>query len=374
MEERKPPVRVLMVLTRPCAANGLAMVAKNYCAAFDPGDVTVDLVAPNPLPEGDARALAARGGKSFVLKNRNTRQLGYILRLARIVRAGHYDIVHAHGNSATLYTEMLAAKFGGARVRIAHSHNTGCTYRLLHKLLNRPFQKSCTHAFACGQEAGEWLFPGRPFTVMNNAVDVPAFGFDAALRAKTRAALGYEDGARVFGHVGSFTARKNQSFLLEAFALTHAQSPSARLLLVGGGPEQGAARARAAALGLSDAVCFYGETDNAAPLYSAMDAFCLPSLAEGLPLTLVEAQSAGLPCLASERVTRQADVTGLVSFLPLEKEAWAGAMLALQAQGRASERAKRLAQIAAAGYDIRENAEKVASLYRRLAEEAVCRR
>ena len=240
-------------------------------------------------------------------------------------------------------------------------------------LLNGPFQRLCTHAFACGQDAGNWLFPGRPFTVMNNAVDTSAFAFDADARSASRAALGIRGDAMVLGHVGSFTPRKNHGFLLEVFALVRAKEPNAQLLCVGGGPELAAIREKAKALGVLDGVCFYGETADTAPMYQAMDAFLLPSFSEGLPFTLIEAQAAGLPCFASAQVTREADMTGLVRFLPLDANAWADAVLAAPPEDRAVMREKRLADIAAAGYGLHENAEKIAALYRAMTEEAPCR-
>ncbi len=365
-------LKALNILTVRFAANGITAFIMNYDRNMARQGLCADFVMPNEPPERVAREIAARGGRVFVLPQRNRSPISYMRALSRIVREGGYDVVHAHGNSATLYVEMRAAARGGARIRIAHSHNTSCKQKLADRLLRPLFYKSYTHALACGQAAGEWLFPERPFAVVQNAVDTRAFAFDPQMRQGVRARLDL-CAAPVVCHVGSFNVQKNHTFLLAAFAALAGRMPDARLLLVGDGPLLAEARAQAERLRLSGRVCFAGTVTSAAPYLCAADAFVLPSLYEGLPFTLVEAQCAGLPCLVSEAVTREAFLTPDVAARSVTggdaAERWAAALeAALHARSDEAARARASAAAVKAaekqGFSIEHNAEALLRLYR----------
>ncbi|MEZ4510037.1 MAG: glycosyltransferase, partial [Eubacteriales bacterium] len=267
-----------------------------------------------------------------------------------------------------LALEMLAAKRGGARIRLPHSHNTTCKMKVADKLLRGLFYKSYTNAMACSAAAGEWLYPNRAFEVWNNAIDANRFRYDAALREQTREHLGITPEERVILHIGAFNEQKNQAFLLEAFALFLERNGRARLLLTGDGERRSSCEARAETLGISRQVEFLGLRDDIPALLSAADIFALPSLHEGLPLTLVEAQCAGLPCIASDFVTKESALTQLVSFSPIDKaEAFADALAGVMQIDRAAASKEAITRIAEAGYDISQNAERLMQRYETLA-------
>ena len=365
------PVRLLMVLTVRFAQNGIANSVLNYVSRLDPARVRCDLVSPNN-PEAGARAAFERtGGRVFVLGGRNRNPVSYIRKLSRITRARQIEIVHAHGNSATLYVEMRAASLGGANVRIPHSHNTTCKMKVADRLLRRTFYKSYTNAFACSQAAGEWLFPNLPFEVLNNAVDTERFGYSERTRGETRAALEIRADSFTVCHVGAFNEQKNQAFLLCAFAELLQTKPDAVLLLIGGGELLSFCRARAKSLGIESRVRFLGWRDDVPALLAAADAFALPSLHEGLPLSLVEAQCAGLWCLASDRVTKESALTPHVAFCPIEDaRAFAQALLDAPKLNRAKESKIAIASVKAAGFDAKMNAEQLMQRYELLAGRA----
>ena len=365
--EKTEAPRVLEVVTVRFAENGITAFVKNMLSAVDPARVSFGLVCPNEPSASDRAMLDARHIPVYVLPMRNRRPLRYLGRLAHIVSDGGYGAVHAHGNSATLYLEMLAAKRGGAHVRIPHSHNTTCSMKAADRLLRPLFAHSYTHALACGEAAGRWLYGARPFTVAQNAVDTARFAYDGdkaeATRASVRAALSIPANAPVYVHVGTFNRQKNHAFLLDCFAALTKRHPGAVLLLLGGGPLADAMATQADAYGIGDQVRFLGPVPDAAPYLSAADAFLLPSLHEGLPFTLLEAQCAGLPCLVSDAVTRDAGLVDTVRFLPLSDgpAAWAAAADALlpdadgQKRKLASQRG--VAAVEAAGYGLQSGAE-----------------
>lgn len=367
-------MRVLVINTVPTGKNGMTNVIFNLYGAMDRRDITVDYVAVNEPDPEYVRQINAGGGQVFILRRTFPNVVGYYVGLRRLIRRGKYDIVHAHGNSATLALEMRAARSAGCPVRIAHSHNTTCRYRLLHKMLTPAFGRDCTHRLACGTDAGKWLYGKADFTVLHNGVDTERFAFDPRTRARIREQFGIRDGDVVIGHVGAFVAAKNQSFLADVFDALAENEESYRLMFVGDGPLRHAVERKMAELHPEDKVIFVGNTDWVEEYLSACDLIVMPSLFEGLPLTLIEEQANGLSCIVSDNITREADKTGKLVFLPLSCGAakWAETVRQVSAKQHRTEEDARIAAetVARCGYDIRTNAQELKRYYERaLAEQ-----
>ena len=315
---------------------GVESVVMNYYRHIDRDKVQFHFLCDEDsvaIPYDEIQAL---GGKVTLIPPYQ-RVLRYHRELKKVLKEGHYPIVHSHINTLSVFS-LFAAKCAGVPVRIAHSHSTTSPKefkRNIAKLLLRPFAKVfATQYFACSEHAGRWLFGNRAFdkgqvTVLNNAIDLEKFKPDEASRAAKRRALKIADGTLVLGHVGRFMPQKNHTFLMDVFAKVHAQRPDSVLLLVGQGPLEGEIKAKAARLGLADAVIFAGQRDDVNELYRAMDVLLLPSLYEGLGMVLIEAQASGCRALASENVPAVAKATDLLTFIPLTDgtDAWAAAVL-----------------------------------------------
>ncbi|HPT77499.1 MAG TPA: glycosyltransferase family 1 protein [Candidatus Atribacteria bacterium] len=357
-------MRVLIIATTKFEMDGITHVILNYYRAMDKSGMQIDFAVPNELDAGLRQELEQAGSAIYRLNSRLKHPLAYIRQLSRLVRENKYDIVHAHGNSATLYLEMIAAKKGGARVRLPHSHNTTCRHKLVDKLLRPMFYKSYTHGFACGQKAGEWLFGSRPFEIINNGIDLSKYSFDAQIRENYRSQYGFAE-KKVIGHVGTFNYQKNHEFLIDIFSELYKLDPSYRLLLVGDGTLKEETEQKVTALKLNDAVTFAGKTPEVPGLLQAMDMLVLPSRYEGLPLTLIEAQAACLPCFVSDVVSPEAGVTELVSYIPLEEPAnkWAQIIHGAVAVDREAIRDRIHSNLTDAGYSIYNNARHMKSLY-----------
>ena len=219
-----------------------------------------------------------------------------------------------------------------------------------------------THLYACGEEAGRWMFHGHPFSVLNNAIDSAAFQYNEKTRRQYRDELGILEHTLLVGHVGRFMQAKNHMFLLDIFCALLKRQPDSKLLLVGQGELEPAVREKAEALDISDKVVFAGVRDDVYCLYQAMDVFVFPSLFEGLGIVAVEAQAAGLPCVVSDHVPAECKKTrDLVKFFSLEAGAdrWAEEILRLAK----TQRRDTTAEIRENGYDIQENAEKLQQFY-----------
>lgn len=276
-----------------------------------------------------------------------------------------YCIVHLHTESSLSIINSLFLAARGTRVRIAHSHSTQTNRVLLHKCLRPIFVRTCTHFLACSKDAGIWLFGRRlmeqaKVKVIRNAVDASAYAYDRNVSVEVKRELGIT-GRFVIGHVGRFSAVKNHEFLIDVFREVHRNDPKALLLLVGKGETEPVIREKVKKLGLTDDVLFLGLRSDVDMLMQAMDIFVLPSLYEGLPVTLIEAQAAGLPVIAASSITDESDITGLVAFVSLDEsvERWALEILSRKLQGRRN----RGLEIQQKGYDVRKVSQELQDFY-----------
>ena len=200
-------------------------------------------------------------------------------------------------------------------------------------------------------------------TVLPNGIPLREFAFDQEIRQGVRAEWQAGDTTLVMGHVGRFTAQKNHDFLLDVFAELHREQPNSILVLAGIGELQQAARQKAEELGLAEAVRFLGFRSDVARLLQGMDVFVMPSLYEGFPVTAVEAQAAGLPCVFSDTITREAKILEAVEYLPLDAplQRWADAILGLAGT---TQRDACYQELARKGYDVKTMAERLLRIYR----------
>lgn len=358
-------MKVLVINTVSFRLNGVTSVIMNYYRNMDRTDMQTDFVVINEISD-EFRAELEENGATVYHIPRKKDPLEYMRALYRVCKNGGYDVVHIHGNSAMMLPDVLPALWARVPVRVVHSHSTSCSHKLLNKLFKPLFHRCYTHRVACGEDAGRWLFGERPFTVLKNGVDLNKYRFDPTVRAEYRRKLG-ADGRIIIGHVGNYIALKNQSFLLDAFAYIAARDGRYRLLFLGAGELLDSVKEKAAALGLEDKVCFLGNTTEVAQYMQAMDVLTLPSKHEGLPVVLVEAQAAGLPCVVSDRVAKEANLTDSLQYLPIDDAAmWADALMQVDVdeQRRLARRDDWQRCVAEAGYDIVANADKLKGLYK----------
>lgn len=279
-----------------------------------------------------------------------------------------YRVLHSHIRSyASLYLP-IAKRFGVKTIIHSHSTSNGSGAQArVKKLLQYPLRHQADVLMACSTEAGQWLYGedaccGDKFVLLPNGVDLSRFTPDEDVRLKYREDMGLRD-SFVIGHVGRLHEAKNHSFLLEAFAIAHERNDAARLLLVGDGELRGEIEEKIGTLGIGDAVIMTGNRQDVPQLMQCMDVLAFPSRWEGMPVTLVEAQSAGLPCLISDNITHDVDLSPLIRRLPIDDAgAWAAELL------RRRERLDVSGRIARSGFDIRDSSKKLCEIYEALAE------
>lgn len=315
--------------------------------------------------------IRALGGKIFSVSARNKGFLKNRLAVDEFFRTHpEYRIVHQHVSSLTYVTPLTCAHKYGVPVRIVHCHNTreagSSLHHYLHLWNQRTLKSYATDYFACSEAAARWLcgkeqYKAGKYAVINNAIEADRFVYDPELRGKMRLALGVEN-KFVVGHVGRFFYQKNHAFLVDIFKVVHDHHPEAVLLLVGDGELREEIEMKIRDLGLQDFVIMAGVRSDIPDLLQAMDVFVVPSHYEGLCIALIEAQAAGLSCLASASIPVDAAITGLVEMIALDKgaEFWAEKVNRVFDH---QERGNTLDQIIAQGYDVGEVARHLQDLY-----------
>lgn len=361
-------VRVLQVCG--ALAGGVGTVLMNYYRHIDRSKVQFDFLTHGEPEEATRAEVEALGGMVTVITPKSTSLWRNLRETRRYINPGTpHQVVHVHTASPTSFVYLLAARLAGKPVRVVHSHATdlesppGSLQHRIHGVLQPALRWTATDLLACSRAAGDWLYGvrARPSVrVLPNAIDVERFRFSPVLRQQLRRRLGVED-RLVIGNIGRFAEQKNHKLLVEIFAEIVRLDQSAVLLLVGEGPLVEGVKSQVNAAGLTDRVQFLGLRDDIPGLLQAMDLFLLPSLFEGLPLVLVEAQAAGLPCLASATITDEVRLTELLRFLGLEQgpDVWAAEALAMANDRRRSD----TALIGEVSYDIRIAAERLGAFY-----------
>ena len=364
-------IRVLHMIASLNVGGSQTMMMNIY-RNIDREKIQFDFVIDHPDETYFAAEIEALGGRVFTLPIFRGVNAGEIRRDWSNFFYTHpeYRILHSHARSYAALFLPVAKKHGLKTIIHSHSTNSGSGVRgAVKSVLQLPLRAQADVLMACSRGAGEWLFGAQAcrserFVLLPNGIDTRRFVSAPEKRAQYRRELGLE-GKYVIGHVGRFFDMKNHSFLLDVFQKVHEREPETVLLLVGEGPLQQAAARKAAELGVAEQVLMTGKRDDVPELLGAMDVFAFPSLWEGLPMTVVEAQAAGLPCVLSDTVTREVDLSPLVEYLPLgDAEVWASALLRRRARQDVTQ------AIVDAGFDIRSTARTLTELYIRLDREA----
>lgn len=361
------PLRVLQIMGI-VESGGVEAVIMNYYRNIDKNKVQFDFVmhkGGNPYYIAEVQSMDAR---VYEITPYSKNIIAFTYEIYKIIKDGHYDIVHSNMNALSCFP-LFAAWLAGAKVRILHNHTTDTKAEGLRTVLKRtlrPFAKMFANNYwACSELAAEWMYGKQAVnagkvTIINNAIDLDKFAFNQEKRDKLRKELGLE-GKFIIGHVGRFVKQKNHEFLIDIFAEVAKEKENAVLVLIGEGPLMESIKSKVANLHLTDKVIFLGVRNDVADLYNVMDVFALPSFYEGLPVVGVEVQANGLPFLCSDQVTREILISDSIKLLPLNDGTgkWAEEILNTNRVSLA----ETLKSMQKAGFDIRNEAIRLGDRY-----------
>ena len=289
--------------------------------------------------------------------------------LKKLMSEYKYEAVHAH-TMFNIGWIMLAAKQMNIPVRVAHAHSaldngSGFKKGIYETAMRRMILSCATDLVACGVDAGKRLFGEKAFTergqLILNGIDTAQFAFDSEKREKIRKELGVQD-RFVVGHAGHLAPVKNQKFLIELMPELLTKKANAILLLLGEGEERKMLEDKISELGLQNNVIMTGNVPNVYDYLCAMDVFAFPSLYEGMPLSIVEVQANGLPCIISDRVPKDVFITDLLTPLSIDNaEPWIDAICKAQR----NEPEKYATILKESGFDISTTVRKFYNIYER---------
>ena len=299
------------------------------------------------------------GGKIYRIPSKSQSVKKFKEQLSKLIKENKYEYVLRITSSAMGFMDLKIAKKAGAKICSVRSSNSsdggGLKAFVAHRLGRLLYNKYVDVKFAPSDLAAEYTFGKKAVdsgnvTILHNAVDLNVFHYDKDGREIVRKEFNISKDKLVIGHIGRFMTQKNHIFLLDIFKEICDKNDNAVLMLVGKGELEQQIKDKIKLLGLTEKVIFTGIRADIPQMLSAMDVFVFPSFYEGMPNTVIEAQSTGLPCVIADTITKEADITGLVNYLSLNDSAkvWAEKALSIVEKERRDTKADFIKN----GYDI----------------------
>lgn len=316
-------IRVLHVVPN-MQVGGLETFIMNIYKNIDRDKIQFDFLEHYKEESAYDEQIRSLGGNIYHFSLRNDNNIfRYIINLNKFFKEHkEYKIIHCHMESIGSLVFFIA-RFHGIKICIGHSHTTSANKNIkgfVKKMISKPFKFFTDYNFACSKEAGKYLFGKKEFEVISNAIDMKKFVFNKKIRNKLRKEFHLEN-SFVIGHVGRMDKGKNQLFLLDIFNSYQKVDPNSFLVLIGDGEDREKIVHKINNYGLNDKVLLLGIRKDVYELYSMFDMFVFPSLFEGLPLTLIEAEVNGLTCLASDNISKECIISDKIHFLDVNENA-----------------------------------------------------
>lgn len=325
--------KVLEVFGEPISRGGQESYVMTTLQNMDLSDLKVDLFTPYYCDNQEFLEFINRiGGK--IIHNDLPFIVGGSRReiipcFDRYLKEHKYDIVHIHSGSTSVlaYYAKVASKNGVKKI-IVHSHSSGSKENLKHLLVKlytyKIFNKYATDFCAASPEAAIWKYPRNVLPdvkILNNGIDLLKYKFSPNIRRQMRNNLQISDDCIVLGHVGRFTAEKNQIYIVNMLKRYISIYPNddVKLILIGSGNELDKVKQKVRDLDLDNKIYFMGALGNISDYLQAMDVFLFPSVYEGLGIAGIEAQATGLPVICSMGIPKTMKVTNNVTFIDLNK-------------------------------------------------------
>jgi glycosyltransferase involved in cell wall biosynthesis len=363
------PIRILHVI-HGMDCGGAENMIMNLYRFIDRNKVQFDFLVHTQKKCYFDEEIKQLGGNIYnVIYYKGTNLISYRKAVNNFFQNNHnFKAVHGHvGSCAHIYLET-AKKYG--IFTIAHSHSINPSFfslkNIMYKLGALRTRKIADYFFGCSNDAGRDRFGndivnGNKYHTFKNAIDAPKYSVNEKMNQAVRDEFGLND-KFVIGHIGSFNLPKNHEFLLKIFKIILQLDDECVLMLVGDGELKSQIEQQAIDLEIHNKIIMTGIRSDVHRLLQGMDCFVLPSLWEGFPLVIVEAQSAGLKCIISDKVPSECDITGNVEIIPLNvgEKTWAKHILAYKS---AYKKENMLQTIIDAGFDIKDNTKWLQEFY-----------
>lgn len=366
-------MKKVLVIVQQLRRGGVEVAAINFASHLDPKKYEINYYLQKVESEQDKELIDIINNSNSKIIIRSNTAKNYIQQYQdalRVMREENYDIVHSH---VMFYNGiiMLAAKKCGIKKRVSHSHATKWNhketlpFKIYRAFMRKLINKFATDKLACSTAAGSYMYGEKEYSksgqFLANGIDIGRYSLNNETRTKKRSELSVKNDEILVGHIGTIYRIKNQVFLVEIFAEMLKSNPNLKLILAGEILDGDKIDELSRALGVEDKVIMLGQRTDVAELLQAFDIMIFPSLNEGLPVSLIEAQASKLPCLISDEVTTEVKYNSNVDFMPLEESAykWSKRAFELLNIDRNSVDISELTK----NYDIEKVAEKLDDIY-----------
>lgn len=315
-------MRVLQIVGS-LGRGGAETMITNYQKAANLYDCYFDYIIHDTKKDGYESVVKKLGSRIIIIKKpRNIGFFNYIKQLVNVIKEyGPFDAVHSHTDYQA-FMVVIASKIAHVPVCVVHSHTT--KYTFLQKIVNRIIFFVCNPVrLSCGREAGNMLFGNNNFFILNNAIPVKDYcNLNYSNINSLVKEFSIPNGYKIIGQVGRLVKLKNHKFTLEVLCELK-KTGNYLLFIVGSGEDELELEELCKKYSLEENVKFLGSRSDMCDIYHLFDVLVMPSFFEGLPMTLLEAQSSGIPCICSDNISRESDrKLDLVSFLPLDVKLW----------------------------------------------------
>lgn len=361
------PIRILQMIGSLNVGGSQSMIINIY-KALDREKIQFDFVIDHSEHIYYKEMLENMGAKIYVMPSYKGYNVFEIINAWKKFFREHseYKIMHTHVRSYASIFLPIAKRSGVKTVIHSHSTSNGGGLKALYKyILQYPLRYQGDYFLGCSVESGIWLFgkkvvKSQRYMTIRNGIDINKYIYNECVRKKIRTEFGFADMHTVYGHIGRFHESKNYPFLLSVFYEICKVDSNARLLLVGDGTLRGEIEQEIERLSLTERVLITGLRDDIPEIIQGIDCFLFPSRWEGLPVTLVEVQAAGIPCIVSNRITREVELSDLITYLSIDNgvNEWVKKASSLK-----KVREDNLKRIKDRGFDITESANTLSKIY-----------
>jgi len=366
-------LEVLCVTTK-LSIGGVQTFFVNYAPLLVKYGIVLDFVVQTNEPQVFDELMQDLGSKIFTVTSINVSKRKFMSDIKKILKSNpNISIVHAHQNFSNIFS-LWAAKECHVPVRISHSHNNYESNSFIKECARNLFRITlplfATDYWACSNQAAQWLYGKRQKDVccqiINNAISTEKFQFHEENRKIIRNQLQLQD-KLVWIHIGTFSRAKNHIFLLELFHSYCLENDNYTLLLCGDGDLRPQIEEKIVLLGLKSKVILLGAVINCEKYLSAADIFVFPSLHEGFPLSVIEAQASGLSCIISDAVPDDAVLLpNVIKCSKMDMGIWKKAIDSVLKISFVRKSAKEL--IVQSHYDIKLESKRLAEMYKEALE------
>ena len=350
------PIRILCVFsTLNCG--GSESMCMNLYRHIDRSKIQFDFVKHTHCICDFENEISLLGGKVYEAPRLTIKTLLQYILFWKHHLKNHPEHVIIHGHFFTISPIYFFLAQKKKRITIGHIHASVAEDKLK-KILVKYISRYTDYPLACSVQAGKWIYGDRSFKVLKNGIDSLLFKYSPEKRKVVRANFNIKD-EKVIGIVANLLDVKNPMGVIDIFLAVRNNYRNIKLMWIGEGNQRPIIEERISAENIKNDVLLLGHRTDVPDLLQAMDCFILPSYSEGLPVSVIEAQAAGLPCFLSDSITKEINITGLCHFIPFNSyEKWADAIINCSDN---REDTSNLIQLA--GYDIRSTSQWLQNYY-----------